>query len=64
MQIQLSQKEGMFLEDGKLQAEICVEKYKNYSQQAQDPQLKQLFNRLSGEELFNYMNSHGMYNVQ
>ncbi|MFT8315743.1 MAG: spore coat protein [Clostridium sp.] len=50
MQIQLSQKERMFLEDGKLQEEICVEKYKKYSQQVQDAQLSQLFNRLSGEE--------------
>lgn len=50
MQIQLSQKERMFLEDGKIQEEICVEKYKKYSQQTQDPQLNQLFNKLSGEE--------------
>jgi spore coat protein CotF len=50
MQIQLSQKERMFLEDGKIQEEVCVEKYKNYSQQAADPQLKQLFTKLSGEE--------------
>jgi len=40
MQIQLSQKERMFLEDGKIQEEVCVEKYKNYSQQAGDAQLK------------------------
>jgi len=50
MQIQLSQKERMFLEDGKIQEEVCVEKYKNYSQQAGDTQLKQLFNKLAGEE--------------
>lgn len=54
MQIQLSQKERMFLEDGKLQEEVCVEKYKTYSQQAQDPQLKQLFNKLAGEEQHHY----------
>lgn len=54
MQIKLSQKEQMFLEDGKLQEEVCVEKYKSYSQQAQDPQLKQLFNKLSGEEQHHY----------
>jgi len=54
MQIQLSQKERMFLEDGKIQEEVCVEKYKNYSQQAQDAQLKQLFNKLSGEEQHHY----------
>ncbi|AZV56627.1 spore coat protein [Clostridium sp. AWRP] len=50
MQIQLSQKEKMFLEDGKFQEEICIEKYNSYSLQAQDPQLKQLFTKLAGEE--------------
>jgi spore coat protein CotF len=40
MQIQLSQKERMFLEDGKLQEEVCVEKYKNYANQAGDAKLK------------------------
>ncbi|ADU27219.1 spore coat protein [Ethanoligenens harbinense] len=50
MQIQLSQKERMLLEDEKNQEEVCVIKYKNYAQQAQDPQLNQLFNTLSTEE--------------
>lgn len=50
MQIQLSQKERMLLEDEKGQEEVCVIKYKNYAQQAQDSQLNQLFNTLSGEE--------------
>lgn len=50
MQVQLSQKERMLLEDQKNQEEICVIKYKNYSGQAQDPQLKQLFTTLSTEE--------------
>jgi len=50
MQIQLSQKERMLLEDEKSQEEICVIKYQNYSSQAQDSQLKQLFNTLSTEE--------------
>jgi spore coat protein CotF len=54
MEIQLSQKERMFLEDGKLQEEVCVEKYKNYSEQAEDAELKQLFNKLSGEEQHHY----------
>jgi spore coat protein CotF len=49
-QIQLSQKERMLLEDEKSQEEICVIKYQNYANQAQDPQLKQLFNTLSTEE--------------
>ena len=49
-QIQLSQKERMLLEDEKSQEEVCVIKYQNYSNQAQDPQLKQLFTTLSTEE--------------
>lgn len=54
MQIQLSQKEKMALQDQKSQEELCVTKYKNYSQQAQDPELKQLFNTLSSEEQKHY----------
>lgn len=50
MPLQLSQKERMLLEDEKHQEEICVKKYQNYSQQAQDSELKQLFTKLSGEE--------------
>lgn len=50
MDIQLSQKERMILEDEKKQEEICVIKYKKYSGQAQDSELKQLFNTLSTEE--------------
>ena len=48
--IQLSQKEKMFLQDLKSQEEICVKKYQIYSAQAQDTELKQLFNTLSTEE--------------
>ncbi len=36
MQLQLSQKERMFLEDGKIQEEVCIQKYNNYAEQAQD----------------------------
>lgn len=54
MQVQLSQKERLLLEDQKNQEEICVVKYQNYSQQAQDVQLKQLFSTLSMEERHHY----------
>jgi len=54
MQIQLSQKERMLLEDEKSQEEVCEIKYQNYSNQAQDPQLKQLFQTLSTEEHHHY----------
>lgn len=50
MQLQLSQKERLLLEDNKLQEEVCVIKYQNYAGQAQDPQLKQLFNTLATDE--------------
>ncbi len=46
----LTQKERFLLEDQKVQEEICVKKYNNYSQQASDPQLKQLCQQLSQQE--------------
>lgn len=54
MQIQLSQKERMLLEDDKHQEEICVKKYESYSQQATDPELKQLFQDLAADEQHHY----------
>ncbi|MCE5219802.1 MAG: spore coat protein [Clostridium sp.] len=42
MQITLSQKERMLLEDQKSHEQICIEKYSNYANQAQDNQLKQI----------------------
>ena len=41
--IQLTQKERTLLEDQKKHEQICIEKYTNYANQAQSPQLKQLF---------------------
>ncbi|SHI80613.1 spore coat protein [Lutispora thermophila] len=43
MQIQLSQKERMLLEDQKNHEQICIQKYTNYANQTQCPQLKQIF---------------------
>ena len=54
MQNQLSQKEKMFLQDLKSEEELCVTKYKEYAQQAQDSQLSQLFNKLASEEQKHY----------
>jgi len=54
MQNQLSQKEKLFLQDLKSEEELCVLKYKNYAEQAQDQQLSQLFNKLSSEEQKHY----------
>lgn len=44
MEITLSQKERMLLEDQKKHEQICIEKYTNYANQAKDSQLKQIFN--------------------
>lgn len=54
MELKLSQKERMLLEDDKNQEEICVTKYKNYAQQACDTELKQLCNTLASEEQHHY----------
>ena len=50
MAIQLSQKERLLLEDQKSHEEICVKKYKSYAKQAQDPQLKDMFNSFAQKE--------------
>lgn len=50
MTINLSQKERLLLEDQKSHEELCVEKYTNYANKAQDPALKQLFNTYAQEE--------------
>lgn len=42
MNITLTQKERMLLEDQKSHEQICIEKYANYANQAQDTQLKQI----------------------
>lgn len=46
----LTTKERYLLEDQKSHEQLCVEKYSNYSNQAQDPQLKQLFSSLAQQE--------------
>lgn len=42
MDFTLTQKERMLLEDQKKHEQICIEKYANYANLAQDPQLKQI----------------------
>jgi spore coat protein CotF len=44
MEITLSQKERMLLEDQKSHEQICIEKYTNCANQAKDNQLKQICN--------------------
>jgi len=50
MDFTLSQKESMILQDGKQQEDICVKKYQSFANQAKDPELKQLFNKIASEE--------------
>lgn len=50
MQIKLSQKERMLLEDGKKQEEVCVKKYQGYASKVQDVQLKNLLMEIAQEE--------------
>jgi len=44
MQITLSQKERLLLEDQKSHEQLCIEKYTNYEKAASDNQLKQICN--------------------
>ncbi|NLO98405.1 MAG: spore coat protein [Peptococcaceae bacterium] len=48
--MQLSQKERMLLEDLQSHEQIVVQKCSEYAQQAQDPQLKQLFQNMVQHE--------------
>jgi spore coat protein CotF len=50
MAITFTQKERMLLEDLKSHEQLCISKYGTYANQAQDPELKQLFNTYAGEE--------------
>ena len=54
LQGQLSQKERMLLEDLKKEEDLCVKKYSSYAQQAQCPQLSQLFNEIANVEQEHY----------
>lgn len=48
--INLSQKEKTLLEDQKSHEELCIKKYTKAANEAQDAELKQLFNQLAKEE--------------
>lgn len=52
--INLSEKERMLLEDQKKHEEICVQKYTNYADQTQCPELKALFKTYASEEQQHY----------
>lgn len=48
--VDLNEKETMFLKDEKKHEELCIKKYDSYSQKACDPELKNLFTKLKGNE--------------
>ena len=48
--LNLNDKERMLLQDEKSGEELCIEKYKKYSEEASDPKLKSLFKELMTKE--------------
>ncbi|MCK9526652.1 MAG: spore coat protein [Limnochordia bacterium] len=50
MNITLTQKERLLLEDQKKHEELCIEKYTSYANQTKDPELKQLFQQYASQE--------------
>ncbi len=50
----LTEKEITTITDLQTQEQSCIEKYKRYSQEAKDPVLRELFNRLKTEEQKHY----------
>ena len=50
MTMPFTQKERMLLEDLKSHEQVCISKYNAYANQAQDPELKQLFKTYAGQE--------------
>ncbi len=50
----LTQKETAALKDLQTQEQSCIEKYTRYSQEAKDPQLKDLFKHISTDEQKHY----------
>jgi spore coat protein CotF len=54
--ISLNQKETALLQDQKKHEELCIKKYSSYSNQASDPQLKQLLTT-QGQQEQHHLNS-------
>jgi spore coat protein CotF len=64
MNLNLSQKERMLLQDQKKHEEVCIKKYENYANQAQDQQLKQLFKTYAQQEQQHYNTVNQMLSGQ
>lgn len=54
MTSQLNQKERMLLQDQKYHEQLCIEKYTKYANEAQDSELKQLFQTHASHEQKHY----------
>ena len=52
--MQLTQKERSLLQDQQKHEQICIEKYTNYAEQTQDPELQQLFTNYAQQERQHY----------
>ena len=52
--MKLTQEEKMFLKNLRTQEELCIDKYKFYSEQAKDGELKDLFQRIQKSEKKHY----------
>jgi len=50
MNITITQRERKLLEDQRSHEEVCIRKYNNYADQAQDPELRQMFQTYAGQE--------------
>jgi len=64
MDLNLTQKERKLLEDHKSSEEICIMKYHNYANQAQDPELKQMFRIFAAQEESHLNTINAMLNGQ
>lgn len=62
--ITLSNKEKLLLEDQKTHEQMCIEKYTNYSNQAKDTQLKQIFQTNAAQEKEHLNTINSMLNGQ
>lgn len=64
MNLQLSEKEKTLLQDQLKHESICIQKYSNYAEKANDPELKQLFSSLASQEQQHYSTIQKMLNGQ
>jgi rubrerythrin len=64
MNLLLTAKERTMLQDQLKHEAICIQKYKNYANQATDPQLQQLFSSLAAHEQKHYITIEQMLKGQ